>query len=851
MRGMANITETRLAATIEHWKRSLLDLTKRNRAIHFRLTRVSTLTLVDEDPAAVYHQLVHRRARLRFRAAPEPEPATGAAPVGAEKPAADAGGSVHAETRSGADAGGSEHAGIKSGADVGGSERTGDRPAASGEAPEGAAGAGSATRAADTLGANTVIGDATTPGRGTPAAGMLGAGAEGGHSAAAGTGTLGGETPGAGALGGDDAGGAPGGEALEASAVGGDSAAGDEAFIVDDPVPVAAGTRERNAPAEVAPADPDADILIDDPLPAPAAGGVPGTGWVTPGSGAQAAGKPYAATNSDSILQTTSTPEHLDRALRRLDEQARLALEEQGVNTLFLTLGMLRYADASGPLRAPLLLVPVALERKSARAGYSLQASDEDPLVNPALSEYLRRLHGLALPELPDENEQAEEAGRLVPSAAEGLDLRAWLAAVAEAVAGPGQAAWQVTGEMYLGLFSFQKFVMYKDLDANSAALQQHRLIRQLTARGAPVPLAPGDSGQAQADGGQLAAGELTDRRLPVTHYPLPTTSYQLPQDILALDLDQHYPPEHSDQVVDADGSQLRAIVASARGHDLVVEGPPGTGKSQTITNLIAQALGNGKSVLFVAEKMAALEVVYRRLVAAGLGEFCLELHSTKANKRAVIQAVKTALDASLQRPASLGVSPHGNAGAGAYGSGEDPAGPRLGPVRATLSTYARAVHEPFGALEVSPYRGYGELGAVLEAPRLRLSQPVEALTRAQLDEALRALDDLAAAAEPIGRPDNHPWRDTTRSFYTEDDLEQVRALAGQVQASLAQLSQRIGPARALLGLPPMRALADVDTALRIGDMLARSPGVPLAVLQSPAGSAPPPAAAELIALGR
>ena len=100
---------------------------------------------------------------------------------------------------------------------------------------------------------------------------------------------------------------------------------------------------------------------------------------------------------------------------------------------------------------------------------------------------------------------------------------------------------------------------------------------------------------------------------------------------------------------MDADSSQLRAIAGVARGYDLVLEGPPGTGKSQTITNLIAQALGAGKSVLFVAEKMAALDVVHSRLVKAGLGEFCLELHSTKASKRGVMRSLAAAIDASLQ----------------------------------------------------------------------------------------------------------------------------------------------------------------------------------------------------------
>src|SRR4029078_2552459 len=122
-----------------------------------------------------------------------------------------------------------------------------------------------------------------------------------------------------------------------------------------------------------------------------------------------------------------------------------------------------------------------------------------------------------------------------------------------------------------------------------------------------------------------------------------------LPSDVRDIDLDRDFAPECTAQIVDADASQLRAHRAVSKGHALVLEGPPGTGKSQTITNLIAQALSEGKSVLFVAEKMAALDVVHGRLVKAGLGEFCLELHSTKANKRGVMRSLATAIDASLQ----------------------------------------------------------------------------------------------------------------------------------------------------------------------------------------------------------
>ncbi len=115
---------------------------------------------------------------------------------------------------------------------------------------------------------------------------------------------------------------------------------------------------------------------------------------------------------TDDWLQTASTPESLDRSLRRLDEQARVSIDEQGVNTLFLALGMVHYTEALQSdiiLRAPLVLLPVALVRKSARSGYVVRVGDDDPMVNPALAEHLRRDHGVALPDLPDSSAIADE----------------------------------------------------------------------------------------------------------------------------------------------------------------------------------------------------------------------------------------------------------------------------------------------------------------------------------------------------------------------------------------------------------------------------------------------------------
>lgn len=608
--------DARIAASADNWKRKLLDLTKRNRALNFKPTKVSTIVILDEQPAEIFRQLFLREQEMRFKAAPEPaeEPARDESPLAAQENA---------------------------------EQRTPISP--------------------------------------------------------------------------------DGEEEIESVAL------------------------------DFAPYDATA---LDE-------------------------------RHTDKWLQTASSPEALDKSLRRLDEQARLTLDEQGVNTLFLALGMLHYTesdDSAVPFRAPLVLLPVKLTRASARAGYVVRATDDDPLVNPALAEYLRREYGIALPELPESGGMDDR-----------YDLQSFLTAARDATTG-GRAGWAIRTDICLALFNFQKFVMYKDLETNAGALTAHRLVKQLVIR----------------------RGERGDQVI------------GLPDDVRDMDLDTSYPPEATAQVVDADSSQLRAIAATARGHDMVIEGPPGTGKSQTITNLIAGALAAGQSVLFVAEKMAALEVVHRRLVAAGLGEFCLELHSTKANKRAVMQELASALDASLQLVRTRTTLTE-----------------RLPVVRGTLSDYVHAVHEPHGSLEVSPFRAFGEFDRVVSAARASYTGPADSgVTPVVLEQTVRDLQDLAAAAAGIGVPADHPWRDTGRTFYTGDALDDVRAGAMSLATAVDNVVSQAEKVRDAFALPPVRTFTDVDTAAAVADVMHRSPGAPLGVLGSEAWNAPPPAATRLIALG-
>lgn len=488
--------------------------------------------------------------------------------------------------------------------------------------------------------------------------------------------------------------------------------------------------------------------------------------------------------HTDDWLQTALAPDKLDHSLRRIEELARVTLEEQGVNTLFLALGMLKYRESTDSdtwFRAPLVLLPVALTRTSARAGYVLRAGDEDALVNPALVEFLRSNFGIVLPVLPD--------SEAIPDT---YDLQELFKGAFDVIS--SQAGWTIQTDIALSLFAFQKLAMFKDLERNAEVIGTHRLVHQLLTRG----------------GGNAV--------------------YGLPLEVRDMSLDLAFPPEQTFQVVDADSSQMRAAAAVARQLDLVIEGPPGTGKSQTITNLVAQALSSGKSVLFVAEKMAALEVVHRRLMSTGLGEFCLELHSSKANKRTVMQNLSATLDASLQTI-----------------TGSPSAAGRLPSVRTTLSDYVQAVHAPFGALAESPYTVLGRLGTVLHAPRVNLDLDPESVTATALGDAERALKDLATHAAAVGPPGSHPWRGAARTLYSETDLDRIRDLALQIEEQALRMSMDSAEIASRFGTATPRTLPEVRGLLDLADVLAASPGVAADVLLDVNWNAAPAGATQLI----
>jgi len=289
------------------------------------------------------------------------------------------------------------------------------------------------------------------------------------------------------------------------------------------------------------------------------------------------------------------TEKDLNARLTALYRKARNDLAEGGSNTLYLAVGFLRWKQmptAEKTYRAPLLLIPVKLTRRSASSPYYLSSHEDDVRFNATLLQLLKKDFDCDLTFFEDD----------LPTDDSGVDVPAVLERMRRAVREiPG---FEVVEDVAIAPFSFAKYLMWKDLVERVGELDHNRVVRHLIHE-------PDKAFEPQGVG------------------PMPR----------AYEIDTRYDPTELVHPLPADSSQLAAVMAAAEGHDFVIVGPPGTGKSQTIANMIAQCLAVGKTVLFVAEKTAALDVVHRRL--RGLGDCCVELHSNKAERRRFLDQLK------------------------------------------------------------------------------------------------------------------------------------------------------------------------------------------------------------------
>ena len=302
------------------------------------------------------------------------------------------------------------------------------------------------------------------------------------------------------------------------------------------------------------------------------------------------------------VLHTYQTENETRDVLKNIYRAARNAIEETGANSLFLTIGTLRWFEtqqSETPRYAPLLLLPVEMVYKKGR--YYIRTRDEEISLNVTLIEFIRQNYGIQVNGLDP-----------LPKDESGVDVPLIFAAIRAAL--KEQKRWDVEEECLLGTFSFSKFLMWNDIHSHREELRKNDIINS------------------------LVENKLTWTPEPITDN--------------LRNIDQQISPAEIALPVPVDSSQMAAVIEAGKGHSFILYGPPGTGKSQTITNLIANALYQGKRVLFVAEKMAALSVVQSRLAKIGLDPFCLELHSNKTTKRHVLQQLEKALQVThIQSP--------------------------------------------------------------------------------------------------------------------------------------------------------------------------------------------------------
>ena len=410
-----------------------------------------------------------------------------------------------------------------------------------------------------------------------------------------------------------------------------------------------------------------------------------------------------------SFIKTDKKPSDRQKVLRNLRNKAKTAMEEQGINMLYLSFGFLRYTEAAHAttiLRAPLVLVPVTLTVESIAAPFILSLHEDEITLNPTLQYKLQQEYGMTLPTFD-----------------ETCDLEQFFSQIQQMVS---SNHWKVERDVGLSLLSFLKINMYADLDHHKEAIVSNPIVCAIS----------GDN----------------------THL------VRIPENLDTYDFDSKEQPRNTFQIVDADASQQEAILLAKQGVSFVLQGPPGTGKSQTITNIIAESLSDGKKVLFVSEKAAALDVVYRRLQAAGLDDFCLVLHSYKANKRAVLDQLEKVLNLS-QKKAKLSEDAYQQLS-------------QLEFDRKQLNEYVRQLHTPIAPLGKTIYEANGVIANLSACREMIFDIPrIAETSKEKFTQYCSVLSRyVSIAGKMTGDVANNSWRGAIIPYVTNEFRHDVGA---------------------------------------------------------------------------
>lgn len=432
-----------------------------------------------------------------------------------------------------------------------------------------------------------------------------------------------------------------------------------------------------------------------------------------------------------STITSMRTPTEVGAALRSLKRKSDEQYLERGLAVLYLTFGILHWEQEDGTeLSSPLLMVPVALKGAGVRSPLELAAGADEEVLNPALK--------LAL------EERGAELGLLPnPDDANFEDVIDGFSAVMSRIVDVGR--WSVERSVHLGTFDFKKEAMYKDIHDNRQLIGAHPIVRALATSN---PLEQTD---------EFAFAPLSVDTIDVTA-----------------------PPEDMPLVLDADSSQRVAIAAARSGRSFVMDGPPGTGKSQTIANMIAALLYDGKTVLFVSEKVAALDVVRKRLAGVGLDSFLFDIHSSNSSRKAVADELATTLEHRARPPQELdGVSRR-----------------TLVNRRKQLSAYAEAANETRVPLNSSVHDVLGRLSQLTDVPKAPDPDfDSRELSDEMLSRLLEAATGLSRNWRPVRDEAAFLWRGVTTRRPLDREVEEALAALRHVEDRTAQ---RVGVLGAL-----------------------------------------------------
>ncbi|MET8539247.1 DUF4011 domain-containing protein [Kitasatospora sp. NPDC004799] len=396
------------------------------------------------------------------------------------------------------------------------------------------------------------------------------------------------------------------------------------------------------------------------------------------------------------LTTSKATQAEQDRHLRRLVTVAKEKFNDYGLWVLHLGVGFLEWrpAPSAENVVSPLVLVPVTL-RKWKGDSYLLEINgDEEVTFNPALAIKMEEL-GIDWPgpeqvDLPDVPALLDQVRRIASK----------------------REGWSVRDRIVLDAFNSSKEAMYRDLKDNRARILKSHLVRAIGLGG---------------------------------NSNLPTATFDF--DPVPLDrIDQLQPPEQTPLVLDSDSSQRQCVAAAVEGRSFVMDGPPGTGKSQTITNIIAGLLDQGRTVLFVSEKAAALDVVRNRLKDVGLDDYVLALHSNTMGRKQVAQELGRALEApSRSFPGAR--------------NGERSAAKDL---REELSGYAAAMNEHRAGLGASLHTILGRIALLEKVYPLRPEPSFDAggMTEEVLHQITEAAGWIARSWRPAVEGEAFVWRD-------------------------------------------------------------------------------------------